>query len=112
MRSNEIKLKKDKKDKTPNPQMNKEKQWLVRKTLRYTSSSNQDTTQLFRPQKKALDLRPNGPGAKLKLASTVVVKGGSQDISTSLIDIRSIDKNLRLEDAGRSQETENTLRLI
>ena len=63
------------KDKTPNPQVNKERQPQVGETPTHTSSSNQETAPLLSPQQEAPVLRPSGPDA------TMVATRGSQDVS-------------------------------
>ncbi len=59
-------------DKTLNLQMNEERQSLERETPRHTSSGNQDTSRLSRPQQEALVLRASGLNAVIR---------GSQDVN-------------------------------
>ncbi len=66
--------------------MNEERQPLAGETLSHTSSGNQDTAWLPRPQQEVPVIRPSGPDAKLNLASAgMIATMGSQIVSAQLM---------------------------
>ncbi len=66
--------------------MNEERQPLTGETPRHTSSGNQDTARLPRPQQEAPVMRPNGPDARLNSASAgMVATRVSQDVIAHLM---------------------------
>ena len=82
------------KDKTLNPQVDKKKHLLARKTLRHISSSNQDPALLSSPQQEVTIMCPSGLDTRLNsvLAGIVATKG-SQDVSIQLIPLCIIYTN-------------------